>query len=279
MSLGPFYDNISCADARLYFGDGWIYFYDRVSGKGGIYCLDVNMADPGMLAHEATHTLYLVAGDESMLKERSVLGADLFQLPEYRTHRLPVEYLPTKPDPTTGKSYVVRVSCEPTSRRAHKSLHPSLFRALPLVDNADDLQREGLFHGSRRTLQGMGQEERAWGICQVMQVGTSPFLAQVMSQPEVRTRAKNLVRQCLTSDTLDACVPDFTTAVIRTKQGVGVVLYKGAYVGSVELDTDTNQLSFLGIKPKGGRAIRSLYQHGVEEMALRLVADEVKWRA
>lgn len=284
MSMGPFYENINNRDFRMYFNGALIYIYGGRKKGGCVFALTVEAGQNERdLAHETTHRLDRLGTNPEFPESMELLGSELFLRQDIRIHRMPLEYVPV-----SVASGVVRMSAEPTDRRAFKGTSFSMLTMLPVTESAYPLNalEYATLRRMRRPMSRVPQHY-ADGIAEVLDIGFARCMHSLIQEEHARkaTRAKLLA--LLRDDGPRAVVPDFPLAIVRidaknTEAATipalryGIVLYRGFAVGTVH--EEDGSIVFTGRSlPSDSRVARALREEGLEDMTTRMFADKVVW--
>ena len=256
------YDDIYGRDAHLYFREAPVFIVDTNNPSNVTpWILHVDEL------HEEECLLDVDVGLSSCTTGRfkSVPGDWLFaKKGGYILQRLPIEYV-------VVDGVLTRYMAAPTQRFAFKGTYVSQMTVLPPVsvggvDRSLLPVEDAPLYRSNVTADRMASY---LGVAEVLSLGMPSCMRNYISLDEAKDNARAAVRECLLSTSGKAAVvPDFPLAVLRTGTGVGLVLRRGAILGTVRVKTSDDALVFT---PSNIKAPRK----ALEAAVLGVVADIV----
>ena len=237
----------------------------------------INASIPNNLIPKDENRNSIVDGENVVL----VPIEDLFNRPEYITHRFQVGYVRTPSDT------LYQLSLEPMMRRMSKGtsfnnlqMHGIACNGTndsdPLAPRVRDYLLGRLSHGYEKT-------DILRAISDVLQVGHTPCMRRNVDRARASATSHEEVLGMLRGDhDQRVVVPDFSTAIVghRNITGRATVLQHGTFVGTLSLSKDREEVVLTASSTKYvDREARKLARVAVERQSNQLYANTVRWVA
>lgn len=274
------YENITISDARMYWSGACVFVVDGIGTDAVTVSpqyLDIDDTEDhgARFDNHGVSLCPLRSGFHPTPEARRLVGSELFMSPEYILHRFPVEYVPVN-------GTVVRVTVEPTDRRAFKGLTASHVTGLPILPgvqtdvDSDQPETVELYHRVTSSTNWL-TTSRSWdefcrGVASVLEVGIPSCMERAVPRVTASRNAKALVASMFADEAKNVAVPDFSAVVIRgqTDRNSGLVIHRGRIIGNVSYADGT--VTYSPSEPATGNArVRA----GQIAVAQHLITDTI----